>query len=221
MVTGLDCAMTDADFRAAFSHACDRDGSCHYDMSVPFIIDTSALDGSGLGTKLASGNYNYRQITTAVNLVGTGVHSCANDPTPNCYGSGYVQYDLQHDAQNAGIVGYDGNSRPFDFGVAKIAGGKALAAEQYITVPVGSNDQSLISQPGIEHVEFGGRPLDGTYYLRIWDSPDLNWSALQDVQLIVDYEYWSQIQVTQDIRHPKSLHRPPIKPMIKRSRGRR
>jgi hypothetical protein len=163
-------------------------------------------------------------ITTALNLVGTGVHTCVNDPSQNCYGSGYVQYNLQHDAQNAGIVGYDGNSRVFDFGVANISGGKALAAEQYITMPLSSNDENLISQPGIEHIEFGGRPLDGTYYLRIIDSPDLNWSALQDVQFILDYEYWSQIQVTSDAMkrsHPKWLQRAPLKPVIKRPNGRR
>lgn len=224
MVTGLDCPMTDADLRAAFTHTCDANGQCHYDLTAPFIIDTSTLDGSSVSGKLASGNYNYRHITSALNLVGTGVHNCANDPTPDCYGSGYVQYDLHHDAQQAGIVGYDGNSRIFDFGVASISGGKALAAEQYITMPLSSNDQNLISQPGIEHVEFGGRPLDGTYYLRIWDSPDLNWSALQDIQLILDYDYWSQIQVTTDEmkrEHPKVLKRAPIKPFIKRQIRRR
>ena len=217
MVEGLDCPMTDDAFRAAFTHACDDNGKCHYDLAVPFLIDTSVLDGSPLDAKLASGNYNYRQINTALNLVGTGVHNCANDPTPNCYGSGYIEYNLQHDAQNAGIVGYDGNSRVFDFGVASISGGKALAAERYITMPLSSTDQSLVSQPGIQHVEYGGRPLDGTYYLRIWDSPDLDWSALQDIQFIVNYEYWSQIQVTQDrtgVSRPQRLHRT-MKPLVK------
>ena len=218
MVAGLDCPMSDSDLRAAFTHSCDPSGACHYDLAVPFIIDTSALDGTPLSAKLANGNYNYRQVTTALNMVGTNVHSCANDPSPDCYGSGYVQYSLQHDASNAGIVGYDGNSRVFDFGVASVNNGKALAAEQYITMPLSTNDQNLISQPGIEHIEFGGRPVDGTYYLRIWDSPDLNWSALQDVQLILDYEYWSQIQTTSDdVRHPQRLKRGPRRPFIKPS----
>jgi hypothetical protein len=85
-------------------------------------------------------------------------------------------------------------------------------------MPLSTNDQNLISQPGIEHIEFGGRPVDGTYYLRIWDSPDLNWSALQDVQLILDYEYWSQIQTTSDdVRHPQRLKRGPRRPFIKPS----
>ncbi len=217
MVSGTDCPMSDADLRAAFVHSCDANNVCYYDLDVPFVIDTSILDGSPLSAKLADGNYNYRQITLALNLVGTGVHSCAGDPSPNCYGSGYIQYTLRHDAQSAGIVGYDGNSRPFDFGVATIAGGKALAAEQYVTMPLSANNTQLIGQPGIEHVEFGGRPLDGTYSLRIQDSPDLNWAALEDVQFIVDYEYWSGIQVTEDARHPKRLRRAPIKPIMMRA----
>jgi len=220
-VQGTGCALSDADLRSAFTHTCDPSGRCHYDLSIPFLVDTSQLEGSSLGAKLAGGNYNYRHVTTALNFVGTGVHSCADDPSNNCYGSGYIQYDLQHDATNAGIVGNDGNSRVFDFGVASINGGKALAAERYITVPLSSNDQSLISQAGIQHVEFGGRPLDGNYHLRVWDSPDLKWSALQDIQLILNYEYWSQIQASGNASlqvKPASLKRPPRKPVLRPSR---
>jgi hypothetical protein len=219
MVSALNCAMSDGDLRAGFTHNCDKSGTCWYDLNVPLIIDTTALAGAPVGTKLAQGNYNYRYLNSAVNLVGTNVHSCTNDPNPNCYGSAFVQYDLQHDARQAGILGYDGNARIFDFGIASINHGKALAAERYLTTPLSSNDQALISQPGIQHIEFGGRPLDGTYHLRIWDSPDLNWSALQDIQIIINYEYWSQIQVDGNTQKhsPPRLKRSPITPIIIRS----
>jgi hypothetical protein len=206
LVSGLNCAMSATDLRSAFTHICNGKDGCYYDLSVPLILDTSALDGTPLSAKLANHNYNYRHITSAINLVGTGVHSCAKDPNANCYSSGYVQYDLEHDATNAGIVAYDGNARIFDFGLATVQGGKALAAERYITMPLSANDKELITQPGIQHVELGGRPLDGTYHLRIADSPDLNWSALEDVQLILDYEYWSQIRAngaSQEMRRPR------------------
>lgn len=217
MVSGLDCPLTDADLRAAFVHNCNSTGVCWYDLTLPLIIDTTAIGGgTPLGDKLAPGNYNYRHDTIALNLVGTNVHNCANDPNPNCYGSSYVQYTLQHDASSAGILGYDGNSRVFDFGIGSINYGKALAAEQYLTVPLSSDDQALVSQPGIQHVELSGRPLDGTYYLRIWDSPDLNWAALQDVQFILGYEYWSQVQTSGNTQYivrggnQKKSHRGPI-----------
>jgi hypothetical protein len=129
----------------------------------------------------------------ALNLVGTNVHDCTGSPTPDCFGSAYVQYTLRHDGTNAGILDWNGNLRIFDFGIASINSAKALAAERYITLPISSNDQSLLSQSGIEHIEFQGRPLDGVYYLRIWDSPALKWANLQDIQVVLNYEYWSEI----------------------------
>jgi hypothetical protein len=207
MVTAYNCPMTDSDLRAAFVHACDAAGTCWYDLTAPLLIDTGALNAgpTALGAKLAAGNYNYRNIDVAVNLVGTSVHTCVNDQDPNCYGSGYIQYDMNHDATNAGIIGYDGNERYFNFGVASINHGKALAAERYLTMPLATADQQLVTQPGIQHIELGGRPLDGAYSLRIWDSPDLNWSALQDIQIIFDYEYWSSIIANGNVEG----HRPP------------
>jgi hypothetical protein len=205
-----DCPMSDSDLRSQFTHNCSANGVCSYDLNTPILIDTLALNASPtpLGAKLAAGNYNYRHDTLAINLVGTGVHDCSNDPDPNCYGSGYIQYSLIHDATNAGILDYSGNERIFDFGIATINNGKALAAEQYLTMPLSTADQNLITQAGIEHEEFSGRPLDGAYTLRIWDSPDLDWNALQDVQILFNYEYWSAIQVSGNTG--TSQHRPLI-----------
>jgi len=195
MVTQYSCTPSDVDLRNAFQHNCDLDGTCHYDLVAPIVIDTTALNagGSRLAGKLAQGNYNYRHIDVSVNLVGTGVRDCSSTPNSDCFGTGYIEYDLQHDGTNAGITDYNGDTRFFDFGIAGIQHGKALAAERYITMPLSMADQSLIAQPGIQHVEFRGRPLDGTYHLRIWDSPALKWSQLQDVQIILDYRYWSEI----------------------------
>jgi hypothetical protein len=195
MVTSYNCPPSDSDMRSTFQHSCDASGTCWYDLSTPIIIDTQQLENgtSPISSKLAPGNYNFRHVDLAVNLVGTDVHDCSSSPTPACYGTGYIQYTLQHDGTNSGILDWNGNSRIFDFGIASINSGKALAAERYITTPLASADQALISQPGIQHVELQGRPLDGVYYLRIWDSPNLNWNNLQDIQLVLDYEYWSEI----------------------------
>jgi hypothetical protein len=225
MVTTYECPMTDSDLRAAFIHTCDATGTCWYDLAAPMIIDTGALNAgqSPLGAKLAAGNYNYRNVDVALNLVGTSVHTCVNDQDPNCYGSGYIQYTLNHDATNAGIVGYDGNERYFNFGVASINHGKALAAERYLTMPLATADQQLVTQPGIQHIELSGRPLDGAYSLRIWDSADLNWGALQDVQIIFDYEYWSSIIANGNVqgRHPPRPHGSHPKPTIRLGTPRR
>jgi hypothetical protein len=195
MVAAYNCQPMDSDLRAAFDHSCDSSGRCFYDLKTPVIIDTQALnDGtSPLVGKLAQGNYNFRHVNLAVNLVGTGVRDCTSTPTPDCFGTGYVEYTLEHDGTSAGILDYNGATRIFNFGVADIQHGKALAAERYITMPVGMDDQNLLSQPGIQHIELRGRPLDGVYRLRVWDSPALKWDKLQDIQVILNYRYWSEI----------------------------
>jgi hypothetical protein len=195
LVTAYGCSPSDSDLRNAFTHVCDSGGSCYFELTSPIVIDTEALNNgtSPLAGKLAKGNYNFRHVDVALNLVGTGVHDCTNTPTQSCFGSGYIEYTLEHNGKNAGILDWNGNLRFFDFGIADIQHGKALAAERYITMPLGSDDQALISQPGIEHIEFAGRPLDGVYQLRVYDSPALQWQQLQDVQVVLNYEYWSQI----------------------------
>ena len=91
-------------------------------------------------------------------------------------------------------VGVD-DAETFNFGSANINHGKALAAERYITLPVGSTDASLLAQTSITKTEFRGRPLDGAYRLRIWDDGEtLHWDRLKDVQLILNYRYWSAIE---------------------------
>ncbi len=195
LVTQYGCPPTDSALRSAFQHNCDASGNCFYDLVTPIIINTENLAGSGapIAAKLAPGNYNYRHVNLAVNLVGTGVINCAQTPTQDCFSTGYIQYNLQDDGTNAGITDYNGNTRVFDFGIANIQYGKALAAERYITLPLGTADQALLAQPGIQHIEFEGRPLDGVYHLRIWDNPALQFSQLQDVQIVLNYEYWSEI----------------------------
>jgi hypothetical protein len=194
-VTSFNCTPSDSDMRAAFQHSCDDGGTCWYDLTTPLVLDTQQLQNgnSPISGKLAPGNFNFRHVDLAVNLVGTGVHDCSNSPTPDCYGSAYIQYTLTHDGTSAGILDWNGNSRDFDFGVASINSGKALAAERYITLPISSADQALLGQSGIQHIELRGRPLDGGYTLRIWDSPSLRWDHLQDVQIVLDYLYWSEI----------------------------
>ena len=128
-----------------------------------------------------------------MNLVGTGVYDCAANPTQSCYANAVLDYSLDHDAFQAGVVGWDNEVQVFNFGSAAINHAKALAAERYITVPIGSADLALLSQPGVEKPEYRGRPLDGSYRFRIWDSPYLVWNQLEDVQFVLKYRYWSNI----------------------------
>jgi hypothetical protein len=194
-VTSLACPRSPASLRSLFERRCDADQTCYYELLPDVTINTEDLrDGvSRLEGKLARGNHNFRHVNVALNLVGTGVRDCTDDPTSGCFGTGYTEYGLQHDATTAGILDWNGDTRMFDFGVAHILRGKALAAERVITMPVSSVDQALLGQPGIEKPELRGRPLDGNYRLQIMDSPSLKWDRLEDVQLVLRYRYWSRI----------------------------
>lgn len=186
------------EFRSQFAYQCDETGdTCWWELKPNLVINTEDINAgkSSLEGKVARGNFNYRHVTTALNIVGTGVRECGSVGTQDCYGSGVLEYTLEHAAFDVPIVDYVGEkAQAFDFGVARIERGKALATERYLTVPLGSADEGLVSQPQTTKHEFRGRPLSGAYRLRIFDSPELAWDRVDDVQLVLNYRYWSRIR---------------------------
>ncbi len=194
-VVSVLCEASPGQFQSSFRRQCDATGACYYQLATPITINTQTMTANGLpiGAELATGNFNFRHIDVALNLVGTGVLDCSGDPSPECYGTGFVQYTLDHNGDNIGVLGYDAQYRTFDFGIATIDHGNALAAERYITSPIGSADQTLIQQPGILQSPFRGRPMDGVYALKIYDSPALHFDQLQDIQIILNYHYWTRV----------------------------
>ncbi len=199
LIASSNCGgLTKEDVQGAFRYACDTNNQCFYELVSPLVFDTGNLGvgDSRLTGLLAADNFNFRHITVAVNLVGTGVYDCSNNPTQSCFSKAYVDYTLNHDAFQVGVLSWTGpkDKQIFNFGSAAINHGKALAAERYITLPVGSADQALLSQAGVEKPEYRGRPLDGSYRFRVWDSPQLRWNRLEDIQLVLRYRYWSPIQ---------------------------
>jgi hypothetical protein len=193
MTTSFNCALSPAQLRSAFQRNCDPDGTCHYDLTTPITINTQTMTSNGmsLAGKLATGNFNFRHIDVAVNVVGTGVIDCTSTGSLDCFGSGFLQYTLTDDGSNVGVLGFDNDYRQFDFGTATIDHAKALTAERYLTLPLGSSDQQLVSQ--IKQVQFRGRPMDGVYGLKIYDTPALHFDQIQDIQLVLDYHYWSRV----------------------------
>jgi hypothetical protein len=192
-IEAYDCALSPSEFRAAFQRNCDADGTCHYDLQVPVQINTQLMASNGMSLvgKLAAGNFNFRHVDVALNVVGTGVIDCTQSGSPDCFGSAYLTYTLTHDGDDIGVLGYDGQYRTFDFGTAVMDHAKALTAERYLTLPLSSNDQQLVSQ--FLQTQFRGRPIDGVYNLKIYDNPALQWSQVQDIQVLLNYHYWSKI----------------------------
>lgn len=190
-----DCGGQAGAIQKAFEYRCES-GTCFYELRAPFTINSTEIEGrsSSLTGLLGAGNYNHRHLSVAVNVVGSGVLDCSKKPTPACYGTAFLEYDLQHDAYDIPVIDYGGAPRCFTYGTGAVRGGKALAAERYVTSPVSSADESLISQDGILRPEFAGRPLSGGYRLRIYDTAALNWQEVEDIQLVLGYRVWSRVK---------------------------
>jgi hypothetical protein len=195
--TGQGCSLEPVDVRNAFERICLKTGGCYYALQKPFslrLTPTGAVldKKQALFGKFPLGNANFRHGTIALNLVGTAVHNCPKGSSTSCYSSLYEQFSLAHLANPVPVLNAMGKAPSlFNFGSQNLNNVKALAAERLLTLPVSSADQALLSQPGLEHNELRGRPLDGDYVLLIKDSPSLQWNRLEDIQIVLRYNYWS------------------------------
>jgi hypothetical protein len=150
-------------------------------------IENGSIIGQG---QIGAGNYNYRIENMAVNLVGTNIKDCSLDPggSTSCYGNNFIPYDLTHGG-NVKIRNHAGNDLPFTFQNGRIHEGKAVAAEILLTNPLSQTNHSIIDQ--YLQSEFRGRPIQGNYTLRIYAVPSLRWENVEDIQLLLNYTYWS------------------------------
>ena len=146
--------------------------------------------GWSRGAGFARGNYNYRIDTIGVNVVGTNVRNCEDSTSPStCYSGGFVPYTLEHVGPYTvrNVLGDDYEASLF---TARIEHGRALGAERHLTNPISSTDRALIEP--YTHRELRGRPIDGTYLLRIWDEPGIDFNQIEDIQVVLGYRYWTR-----------------------------
>jgi len=162
---------------------------CFYETSFSLSlpeIERGELIPSG---SLALGNFNYRIDSIALNLVGADLRDCSNASHPSsCGSSGFVPYSLRHGPPFR-IRNYWGDVYSSPLYIGNIEHAKALADERFLTNPIGTSDQSALAE--FTREEFRGRPLEGTYRLRIFDVDGLDWSRLEDVQVALRYRYWT------------------------------
>jgi hypothetical protein len=139
----------------------------------------------------AAGNFNYRWEEVAVNAVGTAIKDCEQSPRPSaCYANNFLQYSLRHDGPFT-VRNYLGRDYDAALFPGRIQQGKALMAERYLTNPLSGADRSLLTD--FWDYELVGRPLAGNYTLRIYDTEGLDWDALEDIQLLMHYRYWTRL----------------------------
>jgi hypothetical protein len=178
-----------------FTEACGHSDSperCYWETTIGF--DQRDLESGRILSQsgFARGNFNYRIEDVAVNFVGSGVRDCENSSTPDaCYGSGFIPYSLKHLGPYF-IKNHAGTDFEAKLFTGNIEHARGLGAERYLTNPVSSTDRELIA-PYLR-TEFQGRPLDGSFVLRVWDEPGVVFDAISDVQLYVKYRYWTRFE---------------------------
>lgn len=193
-----------AQFRSQFTRRCERlcpnglPGGCEASDLVEtcyreaaFRVDTSSL-GSRYGVGLAGGNFNYRHGTVALNVIGEGIRDCENAVYPStCYSNGFLPFSLIHEGPYV-VTNYDGVPYDAPLYTGRISGARALEAERYLTNPLGSTDRALLSD--YSRGEFAGRPLSGRYRIRIHETPELHFTEVRDIQLLLNYRYWTRFE---------------------------
>lgn len=170
---------------------------CYWQLGFQ-LTEAQLLGREGsLGGGFAFGNFNYRAGAVAVNVVGTGVLDCGGPDAPACYATASIPYSLEHaplghagDPSAYTVRTHEGALHPVHLFPGRIESARALVAERYLTNPMSSADEALIGD--YRRTELRGRPLPGSYILRIWDTPGLNFGAVEDIQIALDYRYFTR-----------------------------
>jgi hypothetical protein len=188
-------------FRELFVKGCESDGRCYWELAAPFRIPVTLLSRADLPEGAPNRTrYNHRLGQLALNVVGSGVRDCEGVADyGTCASAQSVEYTLEHLAEGAQLYGLESNAFaagpfPFSFGVASLSG-RAVAAERNFTY-LSTADRSIAFAAGAGKSDFDGRPLDASTYfrLRIWDSPELRWDRVDDIQVLLTYRYWSKLR---------------------------
>lgn len=168
------------------------DGSGFY--RTHFVIDEQWMndEGSSKYGKIAPNNFNYRINSLALNIAGIDVLDCEQAKSiDECVSNPWVSYDLKQ-LGNVYIKNHHlkRNPMPFNIPSGVINGGKAWAAEQRIGYPISSAHNAALSQ--LQSNALRGRPMQGIFELTIEEVPELDFTDVEDIQLVLGYRYWSR-----------------------------
>lgn len=176
---------------SGFSNNCTNGPTKCY-QQASFGVSQSSLTNGKLfnASGFARGNFNYRINSVALNFVGTGIRRCADSSLPStCNGGGFVTYSLDHQGPFF-VRNYDGKDFQALLFDGHIEQARGLATERYITNPMSSSDSQLLGD--YTRKELQGRPLDGNFTVRIWEDDEMDFNAIKDVQVVLNYSYWTR-----------------------------
>jgi hypothetical protein len=186
---GVKC-VADSVVSPANTDCSERGGIEYYQLPFSFSIADMEQGKIIKDFQIAVGNYNYRVVDLGLNFVGSNVKDCELDDANReaCYANMFLPYSMSQDGH---VQLRDHHQQILEFGMptGQINSAKGIAAERYLTIPLSSTDQTAIT-PYLKK-EFRGRPLEGSYILRVYSVPSLAWDNLEDIQLLIHYRYWT------------------------------
>ena len=59
-----------------------------------------------------------------------------------------------------------------------------------LSTPVLASDRTLLAP--YSEAALQGRPLSGTYSIRLRGGPEVRWEQVEDVQVLFNYYYWTR-----------------------------
>lgn len=132
--------------------------------------------------------HNTRWQRFTVNLVGTGIRDCtlAKDPL-TCYSESFIRFDLKH-VGPSWVTNFHQEWRWLNSGLARVEGGKAIAAEEWLDPLVNGWSQSFVNAAA--RTELMDRPLYGSYELELLLTPDVRLDRIERVQVLLETTYW-------------------------------
>ncbi len=176
-----------------FGHTCTPEASTSYCYwETDFAVTHRSLQRGEQLTQsgFARGNFNYRIDSVAVNIVGSSARDCADVPLAStCYSAGWIPYSLEHHGPFR-VWNHFGDTYDAYLFPGRIEHARGLATQRYLTNPLSGADTQQIGQ--FTQQQLRGRPLTGTYSLRIWDEPGVNFDGIEDIQILLNYRFWTR-----------------------------
>lgn len=168
------------------------DGAPPTRMRYNFSLDPWARLDDSIGNRPLEQRHNVRWRRVAVNLIGTGIRDCQKSPSPEqCFSEAFLPFQLVH-AGPAWTMNHSQAWRAFDLPSAFIENGKALAIEEWLD-PI-ANSWTTPYVASVARGELFGRPVNGSYELIIEISPEVRLERLEQVQLLIETDYWVRQQ---------------------------
>ncbi len=186
------CAKLCADSFASDCVGAAASKYCYWETSFHISQHDTEANNTFVASGFARGNFNYRVESVGLNFVGSNTRDCESSDTPSaCYAGAFIPYTLTHHGPYT-VRNHFGEDYDVPLFTGRIEHARGLAAERYLTNPLSGADSELMS--GYVRSEFQGRPLAGTFALKVWDEPGVNFGAIQDVQVLLNYRYWTRSQ---------------------------